>query len=70
MGLMFQLISGIGVLGEGTQQGGVAYGAHIGGFLAGLALVKVFAIGRDNDTWPTARMPRRSRGTHGSAWSR
>lgn len=27
-------------------QGGVAYAAHIGGFIAGLALVKVFAIGR------------------------
>lgn len=26
--------------------GGVAYAAHIGGFLAGLALVKVFALGR------------------------
>lgn len=27
--------------------GGVAYAAHIGGFIAGLALVKVFAIGRN-----------------------
>ena len=27
-------------------QGGVAYAAHIGGFVAGLALIKVFAIGR------------------------
>ena len=27
-------------------QGGVAYAAHIGGFLAGLALIKVFAIGK------------------------
>lgn len=27
-------------------QGGVAYAAHIGGFIAGLALIKVFAIGR------------------------
>jgi membrane associated rhomboid family serine protease len=26
--------------------GGVAYAAHIGGFIAGLALVKLFAIGR------------------------
>ena len=26
--------------------GGVAYAAHIGGFLAGLALIKVFAIGK------------------------
>ena len=27
-------------------QGGVAYAAHIGGFVAGLALIKVFAMGR------------------------
>jgi len=26
--------------------GGVAYAAHIGGFIAGLVLIKVFAIGR------------------------
>lgn len=42
----FQLISGLGMLGGGSQQGGVAYAAHIGGFVAGLALVKFFAIGR------------------------
>lgn len=27
--------------------GGVAYAAHIGGFVAGLALIKIFAIGRN-----------------------
>lgn len=43
---VFQLISGLGVLGAGSQQGGVAYAAHIGGFIAGLALIKVFEIGR------------------------
>ena len=43
---LFQFISGIGVLGGGTQMGGVAYAAHVGGFIAGLLLVKVFAIGR------------------------
>ena len=42
----FQLISGLGVLGGGSQQGGVAYAAHVGGFVAGLVLIKVFAIGR------------------------
>jgi membrane associated rhomboid family serine protease len=40
---VFQLVSGLGMLGGATD--GVAYGAHIGGFLAGLALVKVFAMG-------------------------
>jgi membrane associated rhomboid family serine protease len=39
---VFQLISGLGMLGGG-EGGGVAYGAHIGGFLAGLLLVKLFA---------------------------
>ena len=42
----FQLISGLGMLGGGSQQGGVAYAAHIGGFIAGVALVKIFTIGR------------------------
>jgi membrane associated rhomboid family serine protease len=42
----FQLISGLGVLGGGSAQGGVAYAAHVGGFVAGVALVKVFTIGR------------------------
>ena len=41
----FQLINGL--LG-GSQAGGVAYAAHIGGFIAGLLLVKVFTIGRGN----------------------
>jgi membrane associated rhomboid family serine protease len=43
---VFQLISGLGFLGSGSQEGGVAYAAHIGGFIAGLVLVKLFAIGR------------------------
>lgn len=43
----FQLISGLGMFGGGSQ-GGVAYAAHIGGFVAGLALVKVFTIGRSS----------------------
>jgi membrane associated rhomboid family serine protease len=41
---LFQLVSGIGML--GGAETGVAYGAHIGGFLAGLILVKPFAAGR------------------------
>lgn len=46
---LFQLISGLGMLGSGSQQGGVAYAAHIGGFIAGLALIKIFEIGRPRD---------------------
>src|SRR6267142_3269732 len=52
---VFQLISGLGVLGSGAQQGGVAYAAHIGGFIAGLALIKVFEIGRPR---PNEYLPR------------
>lgn len=40
---VFQLVSGIGMLGSKSQAGGVAYAAHIGGFVAGFALVKLFA---------------------------
>ncbi len=37
---VFQLVSGAGML--GGDMGGVAYGAHIGGFVAGVVLVKLF----------------------------
>jgi membrane associated rhomboid family serine protease len=45
---LFQVINGIGMLGQGSQGGGVAYAAHIGGFVAGLVLVKLFAAGRSS----------------------
>jgi membrane associated rhomboid family serine protease len=41
------LINSLGMFGAGARAGGVAYGAHIGGFIAGLLLVKPFAIGTD-----------------------
>jgi membrane associated rhomboid family serine protease len=41
---VFQVISGLGML--GGQTGGVAYGAHIGGFAAGLVLIKFFEWGK------------------------
>ena len=44
--IVIQLISGVGSIAETSETGGVAYMAHIGGFVAGLALVKVFAAGR------------------------
>lgn len=43
--IAYQIISGY-LTPAGT--GGVAYAAHIGGFLAGLIFVKIFAIGRKN----------------------
>jgi membrane associated rhomboid family serine protease len=46
----FQLVNGLGILGAGSQAGGgVAYMAHIGGFVAGLVLVKFFAARRAVD---------------------
>ena len=52
---VFQLISAFGVIGQGPQSGGgVAFMAHIGGFIAGAVLVKLFAIG----SRPAARRPR------------
>ncbi|MGN6492409.1 MAG: rhomboid family intramembrane serine protease [Agriterribacter sp.] len=39
--IAFQVISGLGMLGGG-ESGGVAYAAHIGGFLAGFLLIKMF----------------------------
>lgn len=39
---VFQVINGMGMLGGEESAGGVAYAAHIGGFVAGLLLVKLF----------------------------
>lgn len=38
--IVFQIVNGMGSL--GGEEGGVAYAAHIGGFIAGLILVKFF----------------------------
>ena len=42
MWFVFQVINGVGALG-GKEGSGIAYAAHIGGFIAGLILVKLFA---------------------------
>lgn len=45
--IILQLISGSGALGSNMdQEGGVAYFAHIGGFLFGLLFAAIFARGR------------------------
>ncbi len=51
--IIFQVISGLGML--GGSEDGVAYGAHIGGFIGGLILVKFF----DNGDRTIARNKRR-----------
>jgi len=48
--IVFQIISQMGVLGGDQGGGGVAYAAHIGGFIAGLALIKVFDMGARKNT--------------------
>lgn len=42
---LFQLVSGLGLLGGGSEGDGVAYAAHIGGFAAGVVLAHLFAFG-------------------------
>jgi membrane associated rhomboid family serine protease len=56
---VFQLISGIGML--GGMQTGVAYGAHIGGFVAGAVLAKPLMVGRPHPSIdrPQSRFRRR-----------
>ncbi len=43
---VFQLWSGSGAVAHPEQGGGVAFFAHVGGFVFGLALVKLFAVRR------------------------
>ena len=40
--ILLQVVSGMGMLGGQETGGGVAYAAHIGGFIAGILLVKFF----------------------------
>ena len=40
----YQLV--MGYMNSGAAGGGVAYAAHIGGFIAGVVLIKLFAIGK------------------------
>ncbi|MGI9036889.1 MAG: rhomboid family intramembrane serine protease [Pyrinomonadaceae bacterium] len=49
--IIYQIVSGY-FTPAGT--GGVAYAAHVGGFVAGLVLVKIFAIGTNSQTPSTA----------------
>jgi len=44
--ILIQLVNGVGSVAVTADTGGVAYVAHIGGFVAGLLLVKVMTIGR------------------------
>ena len=51
----------------GSRTGGVAFFAHLGGFVAGLMLVRFFMVGRDtreHDKWHTWRPANRPRSRH------
>jgi membrane associated rhomboid family serine protease len=43
--ILVQFVNGLGAIAQTPETGGVAYVAHVGGFVAGLALVKLFASG-------------------------
>jgi membrane associated rhomboid family serine protease len=54
---VFQIVNGLGLFGESSQESGVAHAAHVGGFVAGVALIKLFTLGRDpgRSAWPQAQ---------------
>jgi membrane associated rhomboid family serine protease len=54
------LFRGVSSLGVETASGGTAYFAHIGGFIAGAALVSLFMLGR--------RRPREGRRRSSAVW--
>jgi membrane associated rhomboid family serine protease len=56
---VFQVISGLYML--GGAESGVAYGAHIGGFVAGAVLAKPFTVGRPSTDRAEAWRDTRSR---------
>ena len=51
---LFQVLNGLGYLGGGSG-GGVAYAAHVGGFVVGLATVRLWAVGRRQASPPRQR---------------
>ena len=49
---VIQFFSGVGSLGPSAQGGGVAYWAHIGGFLLGLIAVVLYKLATGQRLWP------------------
>ncbi len=47
-----QFVSGLGTLGPSAQSGGVAYWAHVGGFIFGLAVVIIYKLLKGEPIWP------------------
>jgi membrane associated rhomboid family serine protease len=44
--ILVQFVNGVGSIANTPETGGVAYLAHIGGFIAGIALAPLFSGGR------------------------
>ena len=49
---LLQFFSGLGSLGPSSQTGGVAYWAHVGGFVLGIAVVIVYKLVTGQGIWP------------------
>ena len=49
---LLQFFGGLGSLGPSSQTGGVAYWAHIGGFLLGIAVVIIYKLATSRSIWP------------------
>jgi len=49
---LLQFFSGLGSLGPSSQTGGVAYWAHIGGFLFGIIIVIIYLAATRQSIWP------------------
>ncbi len=50
--ILFQFVPALGELGASSQSGGVAYWAHVGGFVFGLAVVIAYKLFKREPIWP------------------
>ena len=57
--IAFQFLSGLSSIGHASASGGVAVWAHVGGFVAGLILIKAFCNKRDGQRYPYDVVPGR-----------
>jgi membrane associated rhomboid family serine protease len=57
---VLQFFNGLASLSMSSDMGGIAYFAHIGGFVAGLILIFLFRIGSGSNPAPRRRFPRRN----------
>ncbi len=61
---LFQCIRGLGKFGAGSREGGVAYAAHVGGFVAGVVIMFAYGLiaparrADEYDDWPEDKFRR------------